>query len=137
MSSRPATSPRWAEDRLEQKIGDARAKGCLGTGDLADERIRAVGLSAVIDDHPLERLLITAADCRFPFAKPWQRVGETDRRPDIVVLLRYRLRVRIRTARPNKLNAGKRIRIAGRFRQERVLLDSDPAVLRHKSLRGR
>src|SRR5205823_3240749 len=56
---------------------------------------------------------------------------------EIRVVFRYRLHFRIRTARSDELNTRKRIRIAGRCREERILLDSGLAILRHKSRRKR
>src|SRR5262249_49874573 len=109
-----------------------RGRGLLGTGNLTDECIGAIGFSAVVDEQPLEGLLVSTANRCFTSAKPRQLVGEADRRTEIGVLLRYCLHTRVRTVGAHELNAGKRSRIAGRCRQQRILLHSCLAILRQK-----
>src|SRR5678815_5362026 len=87
---------------------------CRGARRIGDNALDAADARATIGACGAKRLLVAAADSRFPFTKPRKGVCETNRGTKVVPVLRHRLDAWIGTAGSNKLNDGERARIASR-----------------------
>src|SRR6185295_16716614 len=117
---------RGRQDVREGTIVDVAGQRALSydARRVAERGLRSAPNCPPVSAGRAEGLLVAAANRGFPFAKPGELIGEAYRRTQVAVGRRYGALLRIRRAGAYEYDRRERIRIAGRSRQQRILLDS-------------